>query len=509
MKKIIKGEELLRAITDALTLLSDAVTSTLGPNGSNVIINDSNFSPYVTNDGATIAEAINDENEIINTILTIIKEASLKTDSDVGDGTTTTICLLESIYRNSLKVIKEKSDALKLKEELQVSCQKVISMLNSYSYIPSNKDFKNIASISANDEKIGALITEFYLKLNKSNNIKILENTIDNRDFAINLPGFFLDNTIASPYFIKEKELIIKNPQIILFNKDITNTYELEKIIYNAAQENKVLICLADSYNENVINDILAFNYEHDNRIILLNNPEYGSKKMDIIEDLKVITKAKRIENYFVGCIKEFRYSSDTITFIYDRKIDTTKYITKLKDEINKTTDEYEKSYLETRLSKLTSTFGIIYVGGTTKLERREKKMRFTDALCALKAASFGILPGSSLPLYKISNNLDLKLPADIILKDALKAPLIQILKNSNADYEQILKIITDNNYQILYNAKNKTFESIKDTNVLDSKLVLITAINNAVSIATLLITISHLVINTEAKAEMSFSPEL
>lgn len=126
MQKVIKGEELLKYIDEAITILSDAVKTTLGPNGNNVIINDSNFSPYITNDGVTIATAITDKNEITNTILTIIKEAALKTDSDVGDGTTTTICLLESIYKNSIQNITSKNDALRLKEELEESTKKLL-----------------------------------------------------------------------------------------------------------------------------------------------------------------------------------------------------------------------------------------------------------------------------------------------------------------------------------------------------------------------------------------------
>ncbi len=497
MQRVIKEKELDNYIDKAVTLLSDAVKTTLGPNGTNVIINENNFSPFITNDGATIAAAITDDNEIINTILTIIKEAALKTDSDVGDGTTTTICLLESIYKNSMQNITTKNDTLKLKKELEESTKVIINMLSKLSKTPNDEDLVKIASISANDEKIGKLITKFYLQLNKSNNIKLMENTSNNKDFAISIPGFFIENTVASPYFIKEKELVIKNPIIILYNKDITDNYELEQLIYDANMQNKDLIIMANSFKDNVINDILAINYEQENKVVLLNNPEYGTKRIAIIDDLRIITNAIKIDDYYSGTIKEFKYTNDTITFIYDNNIKLTKYIEKIKNELANEEDEYEQIYLKTRLSKLTNTFGYIYVGGTTKLERREKKMRFTDALCALNATANGILPGSSLPFYQISSMLDIKNTADIILQEALKAPLIQILKNSNVDYQKILKKIKDNNYQIIYNAKNKTFESIYDTNVLDNTLVLSKALNNAVSIASLLLTTSHLVINT------------
>ena len=149
-------------------------------------------------------------------------------------------------------------------------------------------------------------------------------------------------------------------------------------------------------------------------------------------------------------------------------------------------------------------TYGYIYVGGQTKLERREKKMRFTDALCALYATKEGILPGSALPFYQISEELDQSNLANHILSNALKAPLIQILKNSNIDYQEIIKKIKDNNYKILFNAKNKTFEPINKTNVLDNLRVLKCAFNNALSIATLLLTTSHLVINTNTNSQLN-----
>ena len=497
MQKTIKGEELEIYISNAITLLSDTVKTTLGPNGTNVIINEANFSPYITNDGATIAAAITSDNEIINTILTIIKEAALKTDSDVGDGTTTTICLLESIYKNSIQNIKSKNDILKLKEELEKTTVKIINMLNTSSKKPNNQELENIASISANDKKIGHLITSFFIKLNKNPNIKLMENTSNEKDYAIALPGFFFENTIASPYFIKEKELTIKNPNIILFNKDIYTIQELEQIIYDNNFQNKDLIIIADSFADSVINEVLTINYEQETKILLINNPEYGTKRLAIIDDLKIITNAQRINNYYSGSIKEFRYTNNTLTFIYNESSKLNNHISQLKNILIKENDEFECAFLKSRLSKLTNSYGIIYVGGNTKLERREKKMRFTDALCALNAATNGILPGSGLPFYQISNTLEIKNTADKIMQEALKSPIIQILKNSNVNYKKILNKIKDNNYQIIYNAKNKTFESITDTNVLDNTLVLTKALTNAISIATLLLTTTHLVINT------------
>lgn len=257
------------------------------------------------------------------------------------------------------------------------------------------------------------------------------------------------------------------------------------------------MIIIADSFSDSVINDILALNYETKQKIILLNNPEYGTRRLDIIADLSILSRAQKYADYYLGNIQEFKHEDETSTIIYDNLDKPNKYLDDLKDSIRKETDEYELAFLKDRLSKLTSTYGLIYIGGNTQIERREKKMRFTDALCALNASQAGIVPGSSLPFYQISEELVVKNTADAILKEALKAPLIQILKNSSVNHTEIISQIKENNYQIIYNAKNKTFEPLNNTNVLDNKTVLTYALTNATSIASLLLTTSHLVINT------------
>ena len=499
MQKVIKGKELLDYIETSITILSDAVKTTLGPNGNNVIINNNESAPFITNDGVTIAANINDEDEIINTILSIIKESAIKTDSDVGDGTTTTIVLLESIYKNSLKCLRTKS-ALALKEELLVASNIINEKLTTLSHTPKDTELTSIASISANDENIGRLITDFYLKLNKSDNIKIIENTQNSKDYVIKETGYFIENTISSPYFIKEKNLTIKNPTIILSTKEIANILELEKIIYDNNKLKKDIIIIADSFTDNVINDCLALNYETEQKIILINNPEYGTRRLSIIDDLIKISASKYEYDFYQGSINEFKFTEDKLYFIYEPNENINKYIIKLKNTCEKASDEYEKNFLKNRISKLTMTYGYICVGGQTILERREKKMRFTDALCALNATKDGVIPGSSLPFYQISEELNLDSDANTILHDALKSPLIRILQNSNTNPEEIIKKIKDKDYKIIYNAKNKTFEPLNSTNVLDNLRVAKCAFNNALSIASMLLTTSHLVINTTPK---------
>lgn len=495
MKSVIKGNKLYDYLEESVKLISDAVKTTIGPRGSNVIVSTMNMPPFITNDGVTIADAISSDDAVTNTILTLIKEAALKTNNDVGDGTTTTIVLLESIFLNGLVEIKNGYNPLKLKQEINESVKKAIELLNKESIIASDKDLMNLASISANDLKIGKLITEFYLKLKKSKNIKIMESdTLE--DHTEKLLGYFIDSNLASPYFLKNKNSItINNPNFLIFDKSIQDLEELAIYVNDTINKDSSLIIMADSFSDQVINEILAINDSDIPKIILINNYENGINKFAIIDDLLAI-----VENNNYGTLKKVIIDNNKIAFIGNNSSILKNRINKLKEEIKNETKEYELELLKNRLSKLENNYGIIYVGGNTTLERRERKMRFDDALCAIYSASEGILLGGGIPYLKISDTLTATTVADKIIKEALKAPFKQILKNNAINSTNIYKHIKDNNFNLVYNVKNNTFEKKEQTTVIDSKKVLVEALINASSIAGMLLTTTHLIINEEKK---------
>ena len=494
MKSVIKDKELYNYLEESIKLISDTVKTTIGPRGSNVILSTMNMPPYITNDGVTIASAVASDNTIINTILTLIQEASLKTNEKVGDGTTTTIVLLESIFLNGLKEIKNGYNPLKLKYEIDESVKKVIDFLNKESCNATIKDLINLASISANDEEIGKLITDFYLKLKRSKNIKIMESDTQ-IDYTEKLLGYFIDSTIASPYFLKNKDSItFNNPKCLIIDKSVYNLEELAIYINDAINKNTSLLIMADSFSDQVINEILAINDSDIPKIVLINNFEYGTNKFAIIDDLQALIGVNN--NY--GTLKKVILDKNNITFIGNNSNILNRKINELKEEIKNETIEYELDLLKNRLSKLENNYGIIYVGGNTTLERRERKMRFDDALCAIYSASEGILIGGGIPYLKISEKLKINTNADKIIKEALSSPFKQILENNVINYNEIYNHIKDNNFNIVYNVKNNTFEAKETTCVIDSKKVLIEALINASSIAGMLLTTSHLIINEE-----------
>ena len=496
MKKIIKSEELYKYLEESVKLIGDAVKTTIGPSGSNVIINDASLSPFITNDGVTIANAVDSDDLVISTILSIIKEASLKTNNNVGDGTTTTICLLESIFLNGLEVIKKGYDPIKLKNELQKVIDNVVLMLDDLTINTTDEHLKLLANISANDEEIGNLITEFYLSLKKCKNIKIMENTKDNKDTTEIMPGYFIDTSLASPYFLKNKQSItINNPNLVIFDTPVIDMDVLDNYINDSLNKNECLFVLADSYSDTVINEVLALNYEKEN-IILLNNYEYGVKKFSIIDDL--ISLLNTNNNY--GKLEKIIIDNNTTTFIQSKSSKIMERIEKLKEEIKNEEKEYELEILKDRLSKLENNYGIIYVGGNTSIERRERKMRFEDALNALYSADDGVLLGGGIPLLYIGNSLSINNEANNIISKSLVIPFKQILINNGENYENILEYIKNNNYNVVYNVKKKVFENKTNATVIDSKNVLKEALINANSIASLLLTTTHLIINEQNK---------
>lgn len=501
MKKVISGDELKKYMIDAINLLCIPVKSTLGPSGNNVIINDANFTPFITNDGVTIAKSIEDDNPIINTILSIIKEASIKTNEDVGDGTTTTIVLLESIYKNSLSFIEKGYSTIFIKDSLKIASEKIINIINNFGRNPKTNELYNIACIAANDEFIGNFLCKFYIKMHKSFNIKIEENE-DIYDKTEIINGYFLDTNLASPLFLKDKKLEMNEPLIFIFDGFIDNIDKLQEFINIGFEKNKGLIVFADDYDDYVLNEILALNYESKQKIILIKNPEYLSRKTMILEDLAVVTNTC-INNLFsnklnYGYLKKVLIFKDITSFVFEKNKKIHNYCKKLKNEIEKEKNNYEKDFLKDRLSKLNNNYGILYVGGKTNIERRERKMRFDDALCALYATKNKVVPGGGIVFYHISNILNSNFIGEKILSRAIESPIKQILINSNLDYNSILNEINNHNFEILYNAKNKTFESINETKVLDNKSVLINSLLNAISIAGLLLTTTHLVINEQ-----------
>ena len=506
MKKVITGEELNVCKLKAIELLCGTVKNTLGPRGSNAIIDHSMFSPFITNDGVTIARNIESEDERINTILTLAKEASIKTDETVGDGTTTTLVLLESLFKSGLAKIKDGLNPYLLKNELDEALENIIEEIKKESKTPTEENYYNIASIAASNKNIGKLITRMYLKVGSA--IKIEESKTSETYTKI-INGYSFEPLLASPYFFNNtNEIIYKNSLILIMLKEVNEIGEISEIINYTIEKRIPLVILATDYTEEVINEVLSLNLSKITNVTLLKLPEYGLHQMEVLKDLEIISNAKiakssdELSLNNLGKCEEIKITKELATINNNLQSKVIKrYINNLKEKISTIDDDFELEFQSNRLSKLTNGIGIIYVGATTTTEAREKKMRFDDAFCALNCAANGIIPGSGLILLKIKENLEAKNNGSIILKEALDKPFMQILENVGINPSNIYNKIKASDFNIIYNVFENKFETISKTKVIDPTTVVITSLKNAVSIAGMLLTTTSLIINEQQES--------
>ncbi len=496
MKKVISNEELNLKMIEAIKLLCEPVKKTLGPKGRNVIIDHSAFSPFITNDGVTIAENITSEDPVINTILELAKESSIKTNELIGDGTTTTLVLLESLYLNGYEKIKEGYNPLIFKQELNIALETVINNIIKESTKPAKKDLENIATISANSKKIGHILATAYKKVGKDN-IYITESNTETTKVN-HLIGYQIDCNIASPYYFKNNlPLEFENPKILLYAQELEYIEEISPLINKIIDTKNPLIIIAKDYNPNLINEVINLYLTNNIPLILLKTPYYGLEEQVTLTDLatisntKVYSNLKNIDINNLGTLEHIDITKETVTFKYRETKTIKEYFKNLKKNIS------NKNEFDTkRLAMLNKGFIKIEVGAQTTTEQREKKMRYDDALCSLKIALKGVVPGSGLTLLKCCEKLNPDNPATIILKEALKTPLKQILENAALNSDEIINKIISSNYNYLYNVKKDTYEEVSNSVVIDSTEVVITALKNACSIAGLLLTTNTLIIN-------------
>ena len=493
MKKVINGEELRMKMSEAVNLICNAVSSTLGPSGNNVLI-DNELSPFITNDGVTIAESITSEDKIINSILEIIKEASLKTNELVGDGTTTTLVLLKSIFEEGLALVKNGKNAIVLRQELEEGLKEVVDLIDKDKKEASANDLSNIAKTSCGDNYLGEFLTEVFLNVKSKFAIRI-EESKDEKTCVKYKKGysFELDN-VSNMYFINKNEISLKGAYILLYKGYLDDLETISEVI----NSNKNIVILATDASTQVKEEVLSYYLDYQKNIFLFLLPDYPSKRYAILNDIAFISDAK-IKN-----------ASDSITLSDLGKIDvlinkeemsfstsknTSEYIAKIKEE-NSESDEFDAYFLKERICKLETGMATIYVGGITKSEIKERKMRVEDAINALEVASSGVTIGSGIKFLEISQKLSLNSDGNKIISLALNEPFKKIYENCGEDYFKWKDIIKATKYQKIYNLKTKILEDIDKTGILDSTQVLKTAIKNAVSIASILLTTNYLVIN-------------
>jgi len=496
MKKVVSGVELKSKIGEALDILCDTVSSTLGPTGNNVLINNDEDFPFITNDGVTIASSIESEDLVIDTILDIAKEASLKTDEIVGDGTTTTLVLLKSIYEEGLKEISSGKNPITIKKELNEELNNILRQIDGLKRKPTNDDLISVGSISAGDIEIGKFLVSIFDRVKHKYAIRITTSNNEKTYYKID-KGYSIDTDIPN---IIQEDIEMDNCYIGILRGYLSDLNVLSDIINECINLNKNLVILSSDYDENIERELLAYFNDKPNKIYVFKTPDYGKRKITIENDIAHLSKAniknvdyEKVYSSDFGKVNKIIVNKNGVIIIND--IDAGKKINEIEQVLDKCEDDYEKEFHMNRLSKFQSGIATVYVGGNSKTEKKELVMRYIDAVSAIDMAYNGVSIGEGITLLKVSHSIE-----NTILKKALTVPFLKIMENAGENAIGRMNDIENSNFNKIYNFRLGAYENIDDTKIIDPTLVIMETIKNAVSIASMLLTTNYLVIKEKIK---------
>ena len=488
MKKVIGSDELKIKIKEALELLCDTISKTLGPSGNNILLDTKDLAPFITNDGVTIASSISSSDEATKALLEIIKEASMKTNEMVGDGTTTTLVLLKAIYDLGLKEIENGTSLYNLKKIWHEELKKILDEIERKSRKPTTNDLYQIAYSACNDEVLSKVSVETILKVKTKNAIKILESKTKETYFDY-VNGYVLNSFLSHEYFLNgDDKIAITHPYVLIYKGFLNSLEEISSMINPLLKDKESIILMTEGYSKELKETCLSLYYEKKVYIYLLELPTYDSMLFELYKDLESLLNF----NNDISRLKEVVFTREE-TILFSNQ-DTNKRKEELENEILMCHSNYQKEDLQRRLSMLETGLCTIYVGGYTEVEKKEKIMRLEDALCSLEVSFYGVNIGSGVTLYQIK-----KENKNLLLSEILDIPLKQIILNKGISNLELEKHLKQNE---IYNFTIEKWEDMNLTDVLDATKVCTISLQNAFSIALMLLNLSFLVINVDEKNE-------
>jgi len=512
--------------------LAEAVKVTLGPKGRNVVIDKKFGSPTVTKDGVTVAKEVELSDPIENMGAQMVKEVATKTSDLAGDGTTTATVLAQAIFREGLKNVTAGANPMELKRGIDRAVEAVVEQLKSIS-VPSagKKEIAQVGTISANNDKeIGNLIAEAMEKVGKDGVITVeeakgLETTLETVD------GMQFDRGYLSPYFVtdpEKMEAVVDDGYILIHDKKISAMKELLPILEKVAQSGKAMLILAEDVEGEALATLVVNKLRGTLKVVAVKAPGFGDRRKEMLRDIAVLTGGQviseelgfKLENATLndlGRAKRIVVDKDNTTLVDGKgKAEGIEgRIGEIRGAIEKSTSDYDKEKLQERLAKLSGGVAIINVGAATETEMKEKKARVEDALHATRAAvEEGIVPGGGVALVraqsaldKVKGSEDEKIGVEIVRR-ALEEPIRMIAQNAGAEGSIVVarvKESKDKNFG--YNAANDTYEDLVKAGVIDPTKVTRTALQNAASIAGLLLTTECVVVEKKEDKPAAAGP--
>jgi chaperonin GroEL len=516
MSKIISFDVDARsAMKRGVDQLADAVKVTLGPKGRNVVIEKKFGSPLITKDGVSVAKEIELEDPIENLGAQMVREVASKTNDIAGDGTTTATVLAQAIVREGLKNVTAGANPMDLKRGIDLGVQAIQEGLRQLKRpISGNKEIAQVATISANnDSTIGNLIADAVAKVGKDGVVTVEEAKGTETSVDV-VEGMQFDRGYLSPYFITDQdslEGVLENAMVVLIEKKVSAVKELVPVLEKAAQQGRSILIVAEDIEGEALATLVVNKLRGTIKVAAVKAPGFGDRRKDILEDIAILTGATviseerghKLETTTVdqlGQAKKVVVTKDATTIIEGSgESDSIKArIEQIKGQIKNTTSDYDKEKLQERLAKLSGGVAVVKIGAATELEMKEKKDRVEDALHATRAAlEEGIVPGGGVAYIRSQHMLDELEVANVdqrtgvnIIRKAIEEPIRHILSNAGLEASVIInKIKEDNEGSWGFNAYTEKFEDLIESGVIDPTKVSRVALENAASVASLLIT--------------------
>ena len=526
MSKEIKfGEDARKSLLDGVNKLADTVKVTLGPKGRNVVLDKKFGAPLITNDGVTIAKEIELDDPFENMGARLVKEVSTKTNDVAGDGTTTATVLAQSMIKEGVKNVAAGGDPMAIKRGISKTVDKAVEELKKVSSkVAGKEDIARVASISANDREIGELISEAMEKVTKDGVITIEESKTSNTELNI-VEGMEFDKGYVSPYMVtdtEKMEAVVDNPYILITDKKISNIQEILPLLENLMQQSGKLVIICDDIEGEALSTLVLNKLRGVLNVVAVKAPGFGDKRKAMLQDIAILTggevitsdlglelKDTQIEQ--LGRARQVKVQKEN-TIIVDGAGDKQQIadrVGQIKAQINETKSEYDKEGLQERLAKMAGGVAVIGVGAATETEMKDKKLRIEDALSATKAAvEEGIVAGGGTALINVAPAVEKtvneliggeKLGATIVLK-ALEEPVKQIARNAGLEPAVIADNVKKSEVGVGFDASKEEYVDMKKSGIVDPTKVTRSALQNAASIASMVITTESLVADIPEK---------
>ena len=528
MAKVIKfGEDARKSLLEGVNKLADTVKVTLGPKGRNVVLDKSFGAPLITNDGVTIAKEIELEDKFENMGARLVKEVSTKTNDVAGDGTTTATVLAQSMIKEGVKNVAAGADPMAIKRGMDKAVNTAVEGLKEISSDVNGKDdIARVASISANNEEIGNLIAEAMEKVSKDGVITIEESKTSNTELNV-VEGMQFDKGYLSPYMVtdtEKMEAVLDNPYILLTDKKISNIQEILPLLESLMQESGKLLIVCDDMEGEALSTLILNKLRGVLNVVAVKAPGFGDKRKAMLQDIATLTGAEVITSDLglelkdttiaqLGRAKQVKVQKEN-TIIVDGAGDKQQIadrVAQIKAQINETKSDYDKEQLQERLAKIAGGVAVIGVGAATEVEMKDKKLRIEDALSATKAAvEEGIVAGGGTALVNVIPTVEKlvstleggeQLGAKIVLK-ALEEPVRQIAINAGLEPAVIVNKVKNEKAGIGFDAAKEEYVDMKKAGIVDPTKVTRSALQNAASIASMVLTTESLVTDAPEKKD-------